>query len=74
LYNCILTGNGALRYGGGTYAATLNNCTLTGNSANQGGGAYSGNLNNCIVYYNQSSFGSNVLLRQVCVTAFRPPR
>ena len=37
--------------------STLNNCTLTGNSATglngSGGGAYYGTLNNCIVYYNR---------------------
>ena len=33
--------------GGGTYGCTLNNCTLTGNSANDGGGAYDSTLNNC---------------------------
>src|SRR5207245_2676812 len=31
---------------------TLNNCTLTGNSASSAGGATGSTLNNCIVYYN----------------------
>jgi hypothetical protein len=36
---------------------TLNNCTITGNSAVDGsGGAYSCTLNNCIVYYNSARY------------------
>lgn len=56
MYNCILSGNSASR-GGGVYWATLNNCTVAGNSVTFGslwvcGGALSCALNNCIVYYN----------------------
>jgi uncharacterized repeat protein (TIGR01451 family) len=57
MYNCLLTGNTAGGYGGGCYGCTLNNCTISGNTAGPayggyGGGAYSSTLNNCIVYYN----------------------
>ena len=46
--------------GGGAAGATLNNCTLTGNSAtNSGGGASGGALNNCIVSLNTALQGAN---------------
>src|SRR5262249_10667675 len=39
---------------------TLNNCTLTANSASSaGGGAAYATLNNCICYYNTAPSGSN---------------
>jgi len=46
------------------YQSTLNNCTLTGNSANSGfecsgGGASGCMLNNCIVYFNTAPNGAN---------------
>ncbi len=45
--NCVLIDNNA-GTGGGAEGGTLNNCTLTGNSAaNVGGGADSSILNNC---------------------------
>jgi len=58
-----LTGNSAI-YGGGAYDSTLNNCTLTRNSASDyGGGTYGtrswGALNNCIVYFNTAQNGPN---------------
>jgi len=46
--------------GGGAYGGTLNNCTLTDNSAAEaGGGVAYGRLNNCIVYYNTATYGAN---------------
>src|SRR5207344_293420 len=50
-YNLRLSGN----VGGGAYGGTLNNCTLTGNSAQFGGGAYGCTLNNCILSGNRAS-------------------
>ena len=46
--------------GGGVSGCTLNNCTLTGNSATvYGGGAYGCTLTNCIVYFNTAPHGAN---------------
>jgi hypothetical protein len=55
----VLTGNTAYVYGGGTYLAILNNCTLANNSALYGGGASGSALTNCIVYHNsnRTTFG-----------------
>jgi len=49
-------------WGGGASQATLNHCTLSGNSAtNQsGGGAYGGKLNNCILSGNYALYGGGV--------------
>jgi hypothetical protein len=45
---------------GGAIGCTLDNCTLTGNSASRyGGGASGGTLNNCIVYSNAAPIGPN---------------
>jgi len=41
-------------YGGMAFNATLNNCTLTGNSAYSGGGAYNSTLNNCTLIGNSA--------------------
>jgi len=43
--------------GGGSYAGTLNNCTLTGNTAYDGGGSYAGTLNNCTLTGNTANSG-----------------
>jgi hypothetical protein len=44
--------------GGGTYGGTLNNCTLTANSAAElGGGAFGSTLNNCILIGNSAGSG-----------------
>jgi hypothetical protein len=48
--------------GGGACYSTLNNCTITGNSAAEaGGGAFGSTLNNCIAYYNTATDGANYL-------------
>ncbi len=43
-----------LRYGGGAYRGTLNNCTLASNSAQYGGGTY-GTLSNCTLTGNSAA-------------------
>ena len=42
--------------GGGAYYGTLNNCTLTGNSAGYGGGAMYSTLNNCTLTGNTAVY------------------
>ena len=55
LTNCVISGNDAAGEGGGAYRGTLNNCTLTGNSARDGGGASGGTLNNSMLTRNSAS-------------------
>ncbi|MCL1920462.1 MAG: InlB B-repeat-containing protein [Kiritimatiellaeota bacterium] len=50
-----LTNGYTSAYGGGSWGGTLNNCTLTGNSANNGGGSYYGTLNNCTLAGNRAT-------------------
>jgi len=52
LNNCLLIDNSADSSGGGACYGTLNNCTLSRNTAADGSGVFNGGLKNCIVYYN----------------------
>ncbi|HSU54679.1 MAG TPA: PKD domain-containing protein, partial [Candidatus Dormibacteraeota bacterium] len=57
--NCVLSGNSVANsgYGGGAFNATLNDCTVTNNSAGSGGGAYYCTLKNCKLAGNWASSG-----------------
>jgi len=55
--NCTLIGNSANANGGGARYGTLNNCTLTANSAQLGGGAHYSTLNNCTLTGNPAYYG-----------------
>jgi hypothetical protein len=64
--NCVVTSSSAYTQGGGAYRGTLENCTLTGNSANggfhtYGGGAYQATLNNCTLGGNSADQGGGTL-------------
>jgi hypothetical protein len=66
--NCVISGNSAAcdvmftADGGGAAGGTLNNCTLSGNGANDGGGAYGCTLNSCIVVGNGAAPVADVVL------------
>ena len=55
--SCVLAGNSAFSHGGGTFGNTLNNCTLTGNSAPYGAGAAGSTLNDSTLTNNSAEFG-----------------
>jgi hypothetical protein len=69
----MLIGNSA-SYGGGAYLGTVNNCTLSANSASCcAAGAYYSTLNNCIVYFNNAPNAANYyqqygILNYCCTT------
>ena len=50
--NCVFSNNAASASGGAVYQGTLDNCTITGNTAGGGGGAYNSQLNSCTVSSN----------------------
>ena len=54
IINCIISENSA-DYGGGTHRGTVNNCTITGNSASgDGGGNFGSTLNNSTISGNSA--------------------
>lgn len=74
LYDCLIIGNEAVRFGGGVVRfqagdatpKVLYNCTIVGNKAGLlGGGIYqgvasdTGDVNNCIIYFNDAPDGTN---------------
>jgi hypothetical protein len=61
LYSCLLFGNVANQYGGGTYNSILNNSLIVSNSALYGGGANLAILNNCTVSGNSAPVGAGMV-------------
>jgi hypothetical protein len=55
--SCVLAGNSAFSYGGGAFGNTLNNCTLTGNSAPYGAGTAGSTLNDSTLTNNSAEIG-----------------
>ncbi len=55
--HCTFAGNWATGWGGGSYRGTLENCTFTGNRAQEGGGSSGGTLNHCTLTGNRATNG-----------------
>ena len=55
--NCVIIGNMANKDGGGICYGTINNCTLSGNSADYGGGTCYSTVNNCVINENSADNG-----------------
>jgi len=57
LFNCTISSNSALPFGGGggAYNARLNNCVVTDNRAYTGGGTAYGSVSNCLIMSNSAS-------------------
>ena len=58
LTNCIIAGNAADYYGGGTQGGVLKSCIIRGNRSSQyGGGAYDSDLYSCTIDGNSAGIG-----------------
>ena len=60
--NCIISGNLAQFYGGGTFGGTVNNCTIIGNSVYYGGGTCFSVVNNSTIIENSANLGGGTCL------------
>jgi hypothetical protein len=56
----MLVANSAFSGGGASHSGTLNDCSLTGNSASFGGATAYANLNRCLITGNRASSGGGV--------------